>query len=144
MKNWVVLPGCFSGFRKWFPKPFPRQHDRKQKWVRGPSRWVWQSRSRVFRGSTRGRKHITHIIGMMIGSVRRCLLQWFCWCWQWKPQWESKLPRWNRVDGSRRCKSINFFNRTWPGIVREYDLVMNNVRGGGIRASGRTAILFLQ
>ena len=48
--KWVVLSGCLSGWRKWFPKSFPRQHGPKLNLVWGRSRRVWETRSRVFRG----------------------------------------------------------------------------------------------
>ena len=70
MVKWVVLSGCLSDWRKWFPKPFPRQHDPKQKWVRGRSRRVWETRSRVFRGVGEGSKrHHSHYRN---GDDRQC------------------------------------------------------------------------
>ena len=59
-----------SGWRKWFPKPFPRQHDPKLNLVRGRSRRVWETRSRVFRGVDEGSK--SHRFGYRNGGDWQC------------------------------------------------------------------------
>ena len=131
----------FSGWRKWFMKPFLRQHDPKQKRVRGPSRRAWETRSRVFRGSTRGRNDNTPVIEMgTIGSVRMCHIQWFCLVWQWKPHWEPKLfedilstsmhsmqvVRWSHA--SQLSIFFSQWYHWWLGRTLKRYLAMNNCR----------------
>ena len=72
MVKWVVLSGCLSDWRKWFRKPFPRQHGPKHTWVQGRSRRSSETKSRVFRGSPTGQKDIDLVIEMGRLAVSDC------------------------------------------------------------------------